>query len=198
MKRHHPGVHWSPSSGGNVHVNEMAKKGYWADRMKSRPLPHDLAWNIFNHQLQPGMLLRIATVVMPPQKLLVQFQRVYFKCLPSLNVNCHIELPWCVIPERYQGLGLTNFALVFLSSKLSFIQRTRGLNNVDSRSLMMGYESFMVEIGLYFNTMVYDYKGIFDIGNEWHLVQKRLGTGSLLQNKVGVPVRLLPWPGSKR
>ena len=48
---------------------------------------------------------------------------------------------------------------------------------------MMGYESFMVEIGLYFNTMVYDYKGIFDIGNEWHLVQKRLGTGSLLQNK---------------
>ena len=50
---------------------------------------------------------------------------------------------------------------------------TRGLNNVDSRSLMMGYESFMVEIGLYFNTMVYDYKGIFDIGNEWHLVQKR-------------------------
>ncbi len=63
---------------------------------------------------------------------------------------------------------------------------------------MMGYESFMVEIGLYFNTMVYDYKGIFDIGNEWHLVQKRLGTGSLLQNKVGIPVQLLPWPGSKR
>jgi hypothetical protein len=198
MKRHHPGVHWSPSSGGNVHVNEMAKKGYWADRMKSLPLPHDLAWKSFNHQLQPGMTLRIATVVMPPQKLVVQFQRVYFKCLPSLNVNCHIELPWRVIPEWYQGLGLTNFALVLLSSKLSFIQRTWGLNNVDSRSLMMGYESFMVEIGLYGNTMVYDYKGIFDIGNEWHLVQKRLGTGSLLQNKVGVPVRLLPWPGSKR
>jgi len=37
------GVHWSPLSGGNVHLNEMAKKGYnWADRMKLRPLPHDL------------------------------------------------------------------------------------------------------------------------------------------------------------
>ena len=157
-----------------------------------------LAWKSFNHQLQPGMTLGIATVVMPPQKLLVQFQWVYFKCLPSLNVNCHIKLSWRVIPERYQGLGLTNFALVLLSSKLSFIQWTCGLSNVDSRSLMMGYESFMVEIGLYDNTMVYNCKGIFNIGNKWHLVQKRLGTGSLLQNKVGVPVRLLPWPGSKR
>jgi hypothetical protein len=93
------GVHWSPSSGGNVHVNKMAKKGYnWADRMKSRPLSDDLAWKSFNHQLQLGMTWGIATVVMHPQKLLAQFQRVYFKCLPSLNVNCHIELPWHLIP----------------------------------------------------------------------------------------------------
>jgi len=115
------GVHWSPSSGGNVHVNEMAKKGYnWADHMKSRPLLHDLAWKSFNHQLQPGMTWGIATEVLPPQKLLAKFQRVYFKCLPNLNVNCHIKLPWRFIPERYQGLGLTNFALVSLTSKLSY------------------------------------------------------------------------------
>ncbi len=183
-----------------MHVNEMAKKGYnWADWMKSRPLPHDLAWKSFNHQLQPGMTWGIATVVMPPQtqKLLAQFQRVYFKCLPSLNVNCHIELTWRFIPEQYQGLGLTNFALVSLTSKLVFIQQTWGFTDVDSRSLMMGYESFVIEIGLYGNTMDYDY-GIFNIGNEWHLVQKRLGTGPLLQNKVGVPVQVPPWPGSKR
>ena len=98
------GVHWSPSSSGNVHVNEMAMRGYiWADRMKSCPLPHDLAWKSFNHQLQPGMTWGIAIVVMPPQKPLAQFQRVYVKCLPSLNVNCHIKLPLRVIPERYQG-----------------------------------------------------------------------------------------------
>jgi hypothetical protein len=30
--------------------------------------------------------------------------------------------------------------------------------DVDSRSLMMGYKSFMVEIGLYGNTMDHDYK----------------------------------------
>jgi len=46
------GIHWSPSSGGKMHIEEMAKKGYnWADRMTSRPLPHELAWK----KLQPGM-----------------------------------------------------------------------------------------------------------------------------------------------
>ncbi len=59
------GVNWSPSSGGGTHVGEIAKKGYnWADRMRSRPLPQDLAWKSFNLQLQPGMTWGIATVVM--------------------------------------------------------------------------------------------------------------------------------------
>ncbi len=94
------GVNWGPLSGGGTHVGEMAKKGYnWADQMRSRPLPHDLAWKSFNLQIQPGMTWGIATVVMSPQKLLAQMQRVYFRCLPSLNVNCHIELPWHLISE---------------------------------------------------------------------------------------------------
>ncbi len=119
----------------------------------------------------------IATVVMPPQKLLAQFHWVYFKCLPSLNITCHIELPWRLIPERYQGLGLTNFALVSLTSKLEFIQQTWGFANVDSRSLMMEYKSFMVKIGLYGNTMDHDYKAYLILAtnyiwykNVWELV----------------------------
>ena len=62
----------------------------------------------------------IATIVMSPQKLLKYFQRVYFHCLPHLNVNCHIELPWKLMPERFQGLlGMANFALISLALKLS-------------------------------------------------------------------------------
>ncbi len=38
------GIWVGPASGGATHVWEMARKGYnWADRMKSHPLPHDLA-----------------------------------------------------------------------------------------------------------------------------------------------------------
>jgi hypothetical protein len=153
------GVYWSPTSGGGKHVSEMARKGYnWADRMRSRPLPFDLAWRSFMLQLQPGMTWGICTVVMPPKKILSQFQRVYFQCLPSLNVNRHIELPWRLLHERYQGLGMPNFALVSLASKLTFIQQAWGFESVDSKALMMGYESFLVEVGLYGCIMDYDYK----------------------------------------
>jgi hypothetical protein len=38
------GVWVGPASSGVTHVQEMARKGYnWADRIKSHPLPHDLA-----------------------------------------------------------------------------------------------------------------------------------------------------------
>jgi hypothetical protein len=111
-----------------------------------------------------------ATVVMSPQKLLAQMQRVYFKCLPSLNVNCHIKLPWRLIPKGYQGLGMANFALVSLSSKLTFVQQTWGLADVDSRALMMGYESFMVKVGLYGNTMDHVYQAYSTLvtNNTWY------------------------------
>ncbi len=153
------GVWAGPASGGSKHIREMARKGYtWADRMKSRPLPTNLAWKSFNHQLQLGMMWGITTVVMSPLKLLEQFQRVYFQCLPLLNVNCHIDLPWRLIPERYQGLGMANYALVSLASKFAFLQCNWRFDFVHSKSTMMAYESLMIEVGLYGNTMSYDYK----------------------------------------
>ncbi len=138
--------------------------------MKSCPLPHDLAWRSFIHQHQPGMMWGVATVVMSPLKLLEQFQRVYFRCLPSLNVNRHINLPWRLIPERYQGLGLPNYALISLASKLSLIQRGWGFNDVNARAIMIGYKSFMMEVGLYRNTMNHDYKThlILVTNNTWY------------------------------
>ncbi len=137
----------------------MAKKGFiWADWIKSHPLPPDFAWKIFTHQLQPGMMWGIATIIMWPHRLLKQFQQKYFRFLPLLNVNCHIDLPWRLIQEQYQGLGMANYALVFLASKLSFLQFNWGFESPHSSTLMMAYKSFMIEVGLYGNTMDYDYK----------------------------------------
>jgi hypothetical protein len=164
------GIYFGPTSGGGTHICEMAKKGYtWADQMRSQPLPPDLAWKSFTLQLQPGMMWGIATVVMSPHQLLKQFQKVYFRCLPFLNVNCHIDLPWRLIPEQYQGLGMANYALVSLASKLSYLQCNWGFEAPHSNALMMGYESFMVEVGLYGNTMGYKYKthSILATGNTW-------------------------------
>jgi hypothetical protein len=115
-------VYVGPTSGDGTHIPKMAKQGFvWADKIKSHPLPPDLAWKSFTYQLQPEMMWGIATVVMSPHRLLKQFQWVYFRCLPLLNVNCHIDLPWRLIPEQYQGLGMANYVLVSLAIKLSLL-----------------------------------------------------------------------------
>ncbi len=85
----------------------------------------------------------IATVVLSPHKCLEHFQWVYFKCLPLLNVNCHIDLPWCL------GLGMANYALVSLASKLSFLQCNWGFATAHLTTMMIGYKSFMVEARLH-------------------------------------------------
>jgi hypothetical protein len=121
------GIYFGPTSGGGTHICEMAWKGFiWANWMKSQPLPPSLAWQGFTHQLQPGMIWGLATVILSPHKLLEQLQRVYFKCLPFLNVNFDIDLPRHLIPEQYQGLGMENYALMSLASKLSFLQCSWG------------------------------------------------------------------------
>jgi hypothetical protein len=53
---------------------------------------------------------------------------------------------------------MVNYVLVSLASILSFLQINRGFKSPHSSALMMGYTSFMIEVGLYGNAMDYDYK----------------------------------------
>jgi hypothetical protein len=53
---------------------------------------------------------------------------------------------------------MANYALVSLASKLAFLQYNWRFDFVHSKSMMMAYESLMIEVGLYGNTMSYDYK----------------------------------------
>jgi hypothetical protein len=164
------GIYFGPTSGSGTHICKMAKKGFiWADQIKSHPLPPNFAWKSFIYQLQPGMMWGIATIVMSPHKLLKQFEQVYFRCLPLLNVNCHIDLLWRLIPEQYQGLGMANYALASLASELSFLQFNWGFEAPHSNALMMAYESSMIEVGLYRNTIDYDYKthSMLAMSNTW-------------------------------
>ncbi len=55
-------------------------------------------------------------------------------------------------------MGLPKYALISLASKLSLIQHSWGFDNVNARAIMIGYKSFMMEVGLYGNTMDHEYK----------------------------------------
>jgi hypothetical protein len=67
-------------------------------------------------------------------------------------------------------MGLPNYALISLASKLSLIQRGWGFDNVDARAVMIGYESFIMEVGLYGNTTDHEYKthSILVTNNTWY------------------------------
>ncbi len=174
------GVWFGPASRGTKHMNEMCKKGYsWADRLSSRPLSHSDAWTSFNLQLYPGMSWGIATVVLSPQEIYLATKPVYFKCLPLLGVQRHIELPWRMLPECYQGIGLPNFSLISLSTKLQLIQGIWGFQDAASKSLRMGYESFLMDVGLYGNVFGYKYNHLSALAtdhtwfkNIWELLQE--------------------------
>ena len=153
------GIWFGPSSRGTKHRKEMCQKGIiWTDKLHSRPLPPSEAWISFTHQLCPGMLWGIATVVLSQHEFHDATRPVYFRCLPFLGVQRHIELPWRTLPEMYQGIGLPNFALLSLAAKLQLIQCSCGYGDAASLSLAMGYETFVMEIGMYGNTLGYNYK----------------------------------------
>jgi hypothetical protein len=64
---------------------------------------------------------------------------------------------------------MANYTLVSLLLKLSFIQSNRGFDVAHLKAMMMGYESFMIKVGLYGNTMDYDFKrySMLATNNTW-------------------------------
>jgi hypothetical protein len=195
------GVWFGLASRGTKHMHEMCKKGYnWADRLSLRPLSHFDAWTSFTLQLYPGMSWGIATVVLSPQELYLVTKPVYYKCLPFLGVQCHIELPWRTLPECYQGIGLPNFSLISLSAKLQLIQCIWEFKDAASKSLRMGYESFLMDIGMYGNVLALNYNKFLVLATDhtWFKNLWELLRTLEVDATFGEGVQLLPvWTGDK-
>ena len=69
-----------------------------------------------------GITWGLATVTMPPAKMNKEIQLLYFNILGFLGVNRHIAKEWRMLPEKYHGLGLPNFALSALAAKMHVLQ----------------------------------------------------------------------------
>jgi hypothetical protein len=115
---------------------------------------------------------------MSPSKLDAKFQKVYAKALPFLGVNCKIKREWRTLPEMYQGLGLPNFPLLALSSKIFFLRGNWGFHGqAHSDCLAMAFDNFLVEVGLYGSPFDWSYKDFGHLATEstwfcdlWNLV----------------------------
>jgi hypothetical protein len=85
------------------------------------------------------------------------YKPVYYRCLPLLGIQRHIELPWQTLPKAYQGIGLHTFALLLLALKLQLIQCIWEFKDAALMSLPMGYESYVMDIGMHSNALSFDY-----------------------------------------
>jgi hypothetical protein len=105
----------------------------------------------FSLQLYPGMSWGLSTIVLSSHELYMATKPVYFKCLPLLGIQRHIEPPWRTLPESFQGIRLPNFALHSLAAKLQLLQCIWGFKDAASISLLMGFKTFVMEISMYDN-----------------------------------------------
>ena len=123
------GVYFCPTGEGGNHVTSMTANGEgWLDRLQAKPLPTKDAWLSFFMQLYPGMSWGLPTVIMPPNKIEQEFQRLYYKCLPKLGVNWCITREWRMLSLRYLGFGMPNMAVNFLARNMFFYSEHLGLS----------------------------------------------------------------------
>ncbi len=174
------GDHFSPAGNSPMHVKHMVQKGLdWVDCLCTKPVSQGDAWLSSFLQLFPGILWGLVTVCMPPKQPDGCIQCFYAKALPFLGVNCKIKKEWRTLPDMYQGLALPNLPLVALADKISFL-----LGNWDfygqahSNSLVMAYDNFLIEVGLYGSPLQWSYKDFGHLSTEstwfqnlWQLVQ---------------------------
>jgi hypothetical protein len=143
------GVYTCPDGDFSTQLSYISKSGLeHAARLRSGHLHRREARLSVDLALMPKMLYGGVAISAIPTDLEKTFMKVYFHLLPSMGVNRNINQLLRMLPQMFQGLGLLNPNIEFLSAKISEI-----LNNWDSHSVMgqmlkQAYQTFQLDVGL--------------------------------------------------
>ena len=160
------GVWTCPTGNFGHHVSQAILKGEnWATGMRNSRCPPRDAWLGLRHQLYRQMSYGFVALVHPPDKLEKSFQDVWYKCLPSLQVNRCIRTEWKMLPIQFQGLGLPNPNIDVLACKIQSLQRHWNTSSVTGKMLHRAYEVFQVEVGLGGNIFALSFEVFGDLAS---------------------------------
>ena len=127
-------------------MDEKFNKGYeWVDNLMLKPVSRRDAWTSMFWQLYPGMKWGMVAVIMPIKKLDKKVSKLYYNMLPPLGVNRNIGKGWRMLPAKYQGLGLPNYTLECLITKINFLQKHWDIQTPPGELLRQEYEAFQIE-----------------------------------------------------
>eukprot|EP00956_Cyclotella_meneghiniana_P041404 scaffold225702_cov129-Cyclotella_meneghiniana.AAC.1 len=128
------------------HLKYMVDKGItWQKRIDGSKLFTRDRWFSFSTQTKLSIQYGIEAIMDPPDVVTNAFQALYFMTLPHLGVNRYITLGWRMLPHRYQGLGLPNFALEKLGRSVSWLQRHWGVKEWIGVIIRAGFERLQIE-----------------------------------------------------
>ena len=136
----------------------MAKGTKWAEQLQTQPLQCQDAWMSFFYQLMPEITWGLATVTMAPDKMNEEIQLLYFNTLGLLGVNRHIMKEWILLPKKYHGLGLPNFALLALVANIHVLQCHIAFKDELGEMMRQAYKAFVVEVGAYSNILSLNFR----------------------------------------
>jgi hypothetical protein len=143
------GVLICPSGDFSAHLENIVNKELThASRLQTRPLlPREARMSI-DLALMAKLTYGGVVVTAAPAKLDKAFHRIFFDLLPLMGVNRHISKEMRMLPQRYQGLGLLNPNIEFLSAKIQLISAYWDNETIVGQLLAQAYGVFQIEVGL--------------------------------------------------
>ena len=116
------------------------------------------------------MVWGLVTAVISPATLRTHLHKVYYKALPLLGIRRSSKNEYRTLPERFQGLGLSDFVVLAFAYKIFFLQCHWGFEGTVARMVMLTFETFMLEVRLLGDIFKKDYQkyGGAATDNTWY------------------------------
>ena len=115
-----------------THFNNIIKTGLQhASCLKCCPIPPQDARKLVDLALMPKILCGGVAVTHSLALLEEAFHKIYFTLLLHLGVNRNITREYIMLPQQYQGLGLSNSNIKVLSAKNTTDPVTLGHGHYD-------------------------------------------------------------------
>jgi hypothetical protein len=154
------GMHTNLAGEWKDHLKEIERKGLeWSSRLRSNKYlkPGD-GWLSLNIQLKPSLEYGLVCVSECPHKVSKVLDRIYYRSLGRLRVNCHIRKEFRTLPKMFQGLGMFDLNVDNLGLRIHFLRQHWGIPSPIGNILRQGYEAFLMDVGLNGNIFTRDFE----------------------------------------
>ncbi len=151
---------WSSPDGLNaMHLQEVvvSKVTKLADCLKNAQLPTHLAWEVYCHQLWPGVKYQLSTLANSTREIDGILHKLEFKILSFMEVNRHVKTEWRHIAQDFGRIGLFNWVIEQFIGWMETLLQHYGTGSTIAKKIWASIELMRLEIGCTGNPLNEDF-----------------------------------------